>query len=304
MDTLAKPPPLDVLVVGLERLLRHGLPATEETADDTLLSLRGVWARSIDPDDLLSRVKALNSLLRREVPRIPPYNGRDWAVGGLILFKLAAGTGKLSLSQRYQRAAQAIHYNEDHLRQEVVPKILRQLARQLHQDSQNYIPRGRATPELEISGDSPSITEEHLSSRERALHEERLSRLWECVYGLRAELIAAQRHEAWPDEEHAELKLQEARDSALWQLGRLIHEIRQYIADYGDRIMHGDAEFDVEALIRLSGWRGELSPMVANKLRILAAQHLSKEGFLKAAREAGLRAVPFGVEGLVSHVHD
>jgi hypothetical protein len=281
LPTAERPPDLDTLVHGLERVVRDGLPATEETADPTLLSLRGVWARSIDPDDILSRVKALNALLRE-------LRGKDWALAAGILFKIAPATGQLNLSQRQLRAAQAVPYNADHFRQEVMPKILRQIARQLHEDSQNYIQPGPGMPRQEISGTSPSITEEHLSSRDRAVYEERVSRLWAYVYGLRAELIAIERLKAWPDEEHAALKLEEARDSALWEIGRLIHWSSAYLRDYSSAILQGDAEFRAEALLGLAGWRGELPPIVADKVRLIAAQHATREGFLQAYREAGL----------------
>ena len=278
---LDRPPDLDVLTASLEKLLREGLSATEETADDVLIGLRGVWARSVDPDDVLSRVKALNGLLRREIPRIPPYNGRDWARGAGILFKLAPGSAKLTLSQRYQRAAEAIPYNADHFRQEIVPRILRQLARQLHEDSQTYVPRGRRVPPgPEISGDTPGISEEQLSTRERALHEEQLSRLWEYVYGLRAELIAFERLKTWPDDEHNDLKLQDARGGALWQLARLLQAIHEYVEQWGTPILHGEAEFNVEALIRLAGWRGEVPGTLANQLRLLRQQYPDRAPFV------------------------
>jgi hypothetical protein len=288
LPTAERPPGLDILVRGLERVVRDGLPTTEETADPALLSLRGVWARSIDPDDILSRVKALNALLRELIPRVPPYRGKDWAHAASILFKIAPATGQLNLSQRQLRAAQAAPYNADHFRQEVMPKILRQIARQLHEDSQNYIQPGPGVPRQEISGTSPSITEEHLSSRDRAVYEERVSRLWAYVYGLRAELIAIERLKAWPDEEHAALKLEEARDSALWEIGRLMHWSSAYLRDYGGAVLHGDAEFRAEALLGLAGWRGELPPIVADQVRLIASQHATREGFLRACREAGL----------------
>jgi hypothetical protein len=190
------------------------------------------------------------------------------------------------LVRRYQEAAKVIPYNDDHFRQEIVPKILRQLARQLHNDSQNYIPRNRQVPpQADISGDSPSIQAEHLGSKERAEHEERLSRLWEYVYGLRAELIAIERLKAWPDGEHNNEKLVAARDSALWQLARLLSSTHDYVNQYGDRLMHGEAEFNVEGLIRLAGWSGELPKEKAVKLRLLAAQETTREGFIARAHE-------------------
>lgn len=290
--TFQRPPDLERIAEALFDLLPDGLPATEETASVTLLGLRGVWARAIDPDDPLSRVKALNALLRQEIPRIPAYRGRDLAAGASILFGLTGVSRSWQLVRRYQEAAKAVPYNDDHFRQEVVPRIVRQLARQLHEDSQNYIPRTRSTapPIAEISGDSPSITDEHVATRERALHEEALSRLWEYVYGLRAELVAIHRLKQWPDhEEHPDAKLDAHRSSALWQLARLLLHVRRYIDTYGDEIMHGDAEFNIEALIRLAGWTGDIPPELAAKLRLLAAAEPTRQGFDDAVRRAGLR---------------
>lgn len=250
-----KPPPLDEITDALGGLLKDGLPATEKTASMTLLGLRGVWARAVDPDDILSRVKALNGLLTAELPRIPAVGERDWATGAVILFRLAPLARTWNLVRRYQEAAKVIPYSDDHFRQEIVPKLLRQLARQLHEDSQTYIPRSRCIPvPQDISGDTPSIEPEHLATRERAEHEEHLSRLWEYVYGLRAELIAIQRLSTWPDSEHNAEKLQEARDSSLWQLARLLNCIHDYLERYGERIMHGEGEL-LHSLLCLNGSR-------------------------------------------------
>jgi hypothetical protein len=67
-----------------------------------------------------------------------------------------------------------------------------------------------------------------------------------------------------------------------------MHWSSAYLRDYGAAILQGDAEFRAEALLGLAGWRGELSPIVADKMRLIAAQHATREGFLLACREAGL----------------
>jgi hypothetical protein len=288
LETFDKPPALDAIADALGDLLKGGLPATEETASRTLLGLRGVWARAVDPDDILSRVKALNTLLAQEIPRIPAVSGRDWAAGAVILFRIHSSARTWNLVRRYHEAARIIPYNEDHFRQEVVPKILRQLARQLYEDSQLYISRSRGVPPQHASGDTPIIQPDQLATRERAKHEEDLSRLWEYVYGLRAELIAVQRLTSWPDDEYNDEKLRAAHDSSLWQLARLLQSIYDYLNRYGERIMHGEAEFNVEALIRLAGWRGELPKELAYRLRLLVAQHPVREPFIAAAQEQGL----------------
>jgi hypothetical protein len=274
------------LAKALRALLQDGLPATEERAADRLLDLKGVVARAANPADKLSRVKALNTLLVQQITAIPSSRERDLAAAAVILFGLTKPSKRWNQTLRMQEAAKQIGYSDDHFRQAIIPKILRQLARQLHQDSESYSSPTR--PANEITGDAPSILQEHLATRERAEREERMSRLWEYVYGLRAELIAIQRIKAWPDEENAFLKLEEARESTLWYLSRLFVSIQEYIDLYGADIMKGDAQHNVEGLIRLAGWTGELPQQLAYQVRLLAAREPTKEGFLKAARSAGI----------------
>jgi hypothetical protein len=286
MDTSDTSQILDDITGALRALLQGGLPTTEERATDRLLDLKGVIARAANPADKLSRVKALNTLLVQQITAIPPRRERDLASAAVILFGLTKPSKRWNQTLRMQEAAKQIGYSDDHFRQEIIPKILRQLARQLHQDSESYSLLTR--PPNEITGDAPSILQEHLASRERAEREERISRLWEYVYGLRAELIVIQRIKAWPDEENAFLKLEEARESTLWYLSRLFVSIQEYVELYGMSIMKGDAEHNVEGLIRLAGWTGELPKELAYKVRLLAAREPTKEGFLKAARDAGI----------------
>jgi hypothetical protein len=292
MDTSDTSKLLDDIADALRALLRDGLPATEERAADRLLNLEGVIARAANPADKLSKVKALNKLLVQQIVAIPSSRERDLAAAAVILFGLTKPSKRWNQMLRMQQAAQKIDYSDDHFRQEIIPKILRQLARQLHQDSQSY--KSLSRPLNEITGDAPSILQEHLDTRERAELEERISRLWEYVYGLRAELIAIRRIKAWPDEENAFLKLEEARESTLWYLSRLFVSIQEYVEIYGMNIMKGDAEHNVEGLIRLAGWTGELPKELAYKVRLLAVQEPTKEGFIKAVRDAGIYITAVG----------
>ena len=286
MDTSDTSRLLDEIAGALRALLQDGLPATEERVTDRLLELKGVIARAANPADKLSRVKALNTLLVQQIMAIPPRRERDLAAAAVVLFGLTRSSKRWNQTLRMQEAASQVGYSSDHFRQEIIPAILRQLARQLHQESESYSSLTR--PPNEVSGDNPSILQEHLASKERAEREERMSRLWEYVYGLRAELIAIQRLKAWPDEENAFLKLEEARESTLWYLSRLFVNIQEYIDIFGTSIMKGDAEHNVEGLIRLAGWTGELPKELAYKVRLLAVREPTKESFLKAARDAGI----------------
>jgi hypothetical protein len=277
---------LDDIAGDLKALLQGGLPATEEQASDRLLDLKGVIARAENPADKLSRVKALNMLLVQQITAIPMSRQRDLARAAVVLFGLKKGSKRWNLTLRMQEAAREIGYSYDHFRQEIIPRMLRQLARQILQDSAKYSTLTR--PLAEITGDNPSILQRDISTRDGAEHEERISRLWEYTYGLRAELIVIQRIKRWPDEENAFLKLEEARESTLWYLSRLFVSIQDYVHAYGTSIMKGTAEHNVEALIRLAGWTGELPKELAYKVRLLAAQEPTKEGFIRAARNAGI----------------
>ncbi len=84
-----RPPDLAELVEALRPIVRRGLPVTPEVADDRLLALRGVWARSIDPDDRLYRVRGLDRLLREVLTDYPNDEGLGEAAR--TLFGLTEG---------------------------------------------------------------------------------------------------------------------------------------------------------------------------------------------------------------------
>jgi hypothetical protein len=250
---LERPPDLDELVEALRPIVRRGLPVTPATADDRLLALRGVWARSIDPDDRLYRVHGLDRLLRELLSSYPDDEGL--AEAAQTLFGMAPGSRGATLTVRRERIAAEQHYTLDHVRKDIEPKIIRQLAWLIHVDSQTYTPRSRGVPPpIAVSGDTPQIAPEDLQSRERLEHEEALSRLWALVYALRAEILSVDRHKRFPTEEGAE-ELQDLarqrRDQLVASLGKSIDD---YVERWGERIAHGEAEFDVRRLVRLAGW--------------------------------------------------
>jgi hypothetical protein len=215
-----------------------------------------VVARSIDPGSRLNRIKALDDLLRR---LLESYHDDELKESADILFGIAAGARGKNLTKRRQSAAVRAGYEADHFRKHIEPKILKQLAWQLHRDSQNYIPRTMATPPpLESSGDTPVIRKGDVSSKDIAEHEELLSRLWADVYMLRAEILRVERLKHWPydptEPKLSERKLEEAvadRDKALRAAKIIVH---RYLDTYGQRIAHGEAEYNVEGLLRLAGW--------------------------------------------------
>jgi len=85
-------------------------------------------------------------------------------------------------------------------------------------------------------------------------HEEELvSRIWQHVYGLRADLICVARHER---EDGYEAQAEEARQAALSHEERLKDLIAEYKDTYGEALIRmGEAEFAVDGLERLARWR-------------------------------------------------
>lgn len=273
------PPELDDLVEGLKGVLRRGLPVTPDQAPNVLLRLRGVEARAINPDDFLSCVKALEGLL---LSLLLALGDSEEAQALQILFAANASDRGTTLTARRARASRvgSWDYDPDHFRKHVEQRLLRDLAWLLHEDSQNYTPRTKYAPApTEISGDSPSLSPADVNDQE-----ELLSRVWALVYELRAELIRKAGLEYAAGDAAA---IQEAAETTLWVVARLLTRIHEYLERYGDRILHGDAEYRVEGLIRLAGWNYELTPDQAAELRLTAARiGESRESFLKMLRKS------------------
>lgn len=257
MEIQDHPPDVAELAAALKQyVLRDGLPLDPDLDDDRLLGLRGVVARSIDPSERLSRVKALDGLLQRLLAYFPDDVLSEAA---RVLFGVTPGTRGTTLTQRREQAARETGYEADHFRKRIEPKIVRQLAWQLHQDSQNYLSRSRdAPPRPEISGDTPYISQGDISSKEKAEHEELLSRLWAQVYTLRAEILRVERLKGWPFDETEPQLSQEEMAKALAARASAIEQVKLYIRLYGERygryVKHGEAEFSVEGVLGLVGW--------------------------------------------------
>ena len=258
MEVQRNPPPVEEIVNSLTRIVSAGLPVSPGLEDDTLLGLRGVVARSVDSSDRLSRVKSLDDLLRRLVATFPDDTLGDAASQ---LFGIAPGSRGASLTLRRERAARTAGFSTDHFRKNIEPKIIQELAWLLHRDSQNYVPRERATPPpLEISGDTPYVAFGDVTDRDRNEHEEALSRLWAHVYALRAEILKVERLKQWP---HDVSEPETSQDVFLKAIAARDREIRivkilieRYIGMYGESIAHGEGEFSARALLRLAGWEG------------------------------------------------
>jgi hypothetical protein len=273
-STAIEPPELDDLVAALHQVIRRGLPIAPGEAPQVLIELRGVRARAIDQNRYLSLVKALNDLLWR---LLRDLGDSKEAQALRALFDADATNRGTTLTERRRRANTFLNYDPTHFRRNVEPRLLKQFAWLLHADSQNYTPRSRKTPpKIEISGDTPALTLADINEQE-----ELVSRIWALVYELRAELIHKARLEAEEDPAK-EAEIEDAEGTSLWLVARLLTRIHEYLDRYGERILHGEAEFNVEGLIRLAGWSYELTPAEVTRLRYVLAKvgHTDRQRFL------------------------
>lgn len=230
----------------LRKTLKPGLPMSEATAGDLLPNLRNVVARSIHPNDLLSRVDALNQLLVRLIVDLPDD---ELGPAAQVLFGIAKGWRGTTLTSRFEKCSELLGYDQDHFRKRVVPRIIELVAVELHRDLLQYKSRVRRAPAAEEpTGDTPGLREQDLTDQE-----ELVSRIWQHVYGLRAEVIAVGRLSG---QKGFEAKVEDHRQAATRVYRELRRLIDAYVEAYGERfIRHGDAEYDVEGIVRLIGWR-------------------------------------------------
>jgi hypothetical protein len=235
-----------VLVSALEGAVKKGLPLTEATVGDVLPELRSVYARAVVPAERRSRIAALNDLLPRLIATI---SDSEWREATQILFGLAPGSRKALLTERQRRAADALGYEANHFRQRRQKDLLTSVALLIYEDLLRYRSRvKRASESLEPTGDTPSLGPEHLNQEE-----ELVSRIWQHVYGLRAELIAYLRLNR---EESFAAQAEDHRQAAMRAEADLIRVVAEYTRTYGESLIrHADAEYQIEALERLIGWQ-------------------------------------------------
>ncbi len=234
------------LVEELRRLLHRGLPATEDTAGAVLLNLKSVFARAVHPRERLSRLDALNALLPRLLDKLEDETYREATRN---LFGVAAGTRGTTLTARRRQAAAVLNYNVDHFRSRIENELVTALAEEVLRDLLRYGSRiKRAAESMEPTGDTPRLDPEDLTAEE-----ELVSRIWQHVYGLRAEMIAHLRIV-----QHAgyEGQAEDHRQAVLRQEATLRKLVREYTETYGKALIrHGEAEYAVEGLERLAGWK-------------------------------------------------
>jgi hypothetical protein len=241
---------VESLATELRKTIRWGLPLSVKQAGTVLPNLRSVVARSVHPYDPVSRVVSLNQLLIRFLVEM---GVEEYGPPARVIFAIAQGSKDTTLDSRWEKGAEIVGYEKTHFRKQIAPKILEQVATLLYEDLLRYKRRvRRAVTAEEPTGDTPSITSDDFT------HEEELvSRIWQHVYGWRAELIAAGRLEG---QVGYESQAEDHRQAALREERTLRELLAEYTATYGDRLIrHGDAEFNPQAVERLRH-RDELGP--------------------------------------------
>lgn len=234
---------IDGIREALAALVTKGLPATATTAGP-LLDLRSVYARATHPYDPQSRLAALNQLL----VRILADRDDDRGEALRIMYGIAAGTRATNLTHRRTAASQVLGYETTHFRKDIEPQLIDELAADVYADLLRYKRRiRRAAESEEPTGDTPSLNAGDLT------HEEELiSRIWQHVYGLRAELIALARLSS---DLIMAAQVEDHRQAAERASARLRELIGEYTETYGtELIRHGEAEYQAEAIERLAVW--------------------------------------------------
>lgn len=253
----------DDLREELRKVVRPGFPITDKAAGEILTEQRVVIANAQHPDQRASRITALERVLRQI---LKDFGQSTRGRAARIIFAADRGLRGTTLTFRRGEAANVLERDPDHVRKQIEPKILGEVAFALHQENLRYQPVSEsARPKIAAHEDTPVLTNDSFTEEE-----ELLCRIWSAVYGYRAELIATQRR--LPEDEPPDPDLGYHLDSAKWQLGRLLTAVSGYLDNYGHEILHGDTPFSVEGIVALAGWHGGLGDDDAKRLRYALAR--------------------------------
>jgi hypothetical protein len=258
----------------LRGLLRAGLPLSENAPVGRLLDLRGVVARAANPGERASRVRALDALLRWQLAR---FEHPRLAGAVRLLFGADRTSEGLTLTERREKAAAAAGYEVHHFRKRVEPEICEHLARMLGSDSEDLL--SRALPPVLGQARRPMRLPADVFAWEAAEHEEALSGLWSAVYALRAALLAVSRLASMDGA--ASLHAQQAAQTVLWRLVRLLDAAAGYRTAYGPVLLGSDPPADPAELAQLAGWFPLLREADKEVLAELAARYNHRDNFLE-----------------------
>lgn len=260
----------------LRLLARKGLPPEPGGDWPRLAALASVTARAGDDTGPAARAEALDWVLRRVLARLEPEGLREPAKA---LFGLLPSEAGANLTCRREAAAKAAGREVHHFRKRVEPQVLDLIAHALERDAAAQS-KSWASPPPVRPGRRRRDLPRDVFAWEAAEHEEALTRLWACVYALRAELLAVERQASMGDRGEATA----ASDAALWRYGQLQAQARRYRAAYGGALLP-DGEAAPHQLAALAGWTPPLSP-VESALVADAATATSTHLFMLTVRAA------------------
>jgi hypothetical protein len=237
-----------VLATELRLLARKGLPLGPGDGWPRLLALAAT-AGGVE-GGTSARTEALDGALRRALARLEPERSREAAKA---LFGLPPARPGLTLTRRREVAAGVLGREVHHFRKRMEPRILAAVAYTLEREAAART-RPWATPPPVRPSPARRCLPKDVFAWEAAEHEETLTRLWACVYTLRAELLAVERQVSLGDLGGATA----SADAALWRYGQLQAQVRRYRAAYGG-VLLPDGQASPQDLVALAGWTPHLS---------------------------------------------
>lgn len=244
------------------------------------MRLGAIQQRANNPDELGSRLKALDSLLRWQIARLESVELRPAAA---LLFGISAEAVGTTLMRRRTMAATASDYEVNHFRKRIEPKLISTLAWQLQKVSDEHPQTPATPPRLWRAKGKTQPPPPDMFAWETIEHEEFICRIWARVYALRAALLNIQRIVSM-DRPQAEKR--RSIITALWSSAVLIHLDAEYQKGYGGTLLsEGTTAMQVD-LIRLAGWTPDISSVEAELLRHQVAQGAELAEFVSRIKDS------------------
>ncbi|WBB58661.1 hypothetical protein O7599_23935 [Streptomyces sp. WMMC500] len=263
-----KSPAENEVVTAVGRLLRRGLPVTPATVDATLLGLRGIVARAVDPADEASRTTALDGALRGLLARFPDAR---YAAAARALFALPPAEPGQSLTVRRELAAKEAGHEVHHFRKRVEPKLIEKIAWELLADADRFVRSPMIAPRLAPTAGRQPVQADPFAW-EVAEQEEQLSRLWSAIYAARAELLAVERLISLRADRAT---LLHTTTTAAWRWAAARAEAISYSTAFAP-----GPESSVDELVALAGWTPALTEAQESRLTEAAASGGGREQFV------------------------
>lgn len=272
-----KSPATGKVVAGLRRLLKHGLPVTPAVTDRTLLDLRGITLRAVDPTDDTSRTAALNDTLHGLLARWPDTR---YASAARALFGLPPAEQGQKLALRRHLAAEEAGHEARHFRKRIEPQLIERIARELLTDADQFARSPMFAPRLAPVTGRMLIPADSFAW-ESAEHEEQLNRLWSAIHAARAELLAVERLISL----RANLiDIVATAVTAAWRWATARAEAISYSTTFAPEL-----ESSVDELLAMAGWVPPLTAAQVSRLTEAAAGGASRDQFTEAMHgEIGL----------------